>query len=254
MASVVAKVMRGTIKRVNTPFNLHRQMSVMVNKRSMSSSSIDSSPGTCSSTKYKFTDHFPDSVVNQNDPPTTKNTTDADWLQVDMRTKNQTKSVPQSGYGGKAPSSTKSGSYGDDEITEIQRKMDYMPMFKWNGTSYGFCDGCADEDSDGMYVKMLVPDLGKEDIKQVQVEQKLVAVGESPDVSRTLKMTMIVEVLHEKGDVKKYSTPFFVKPENYEFSNVSAKVHHGVLRIFIPKVKPAKIEDRIFDVNLEQLS
>ncbi|KAI3934790.1 hypothetical protein MKW92_013977, partial [Papaver armeniacum] len=111
-SSVVAKVMRGTIKRVNTPFNLHRQMSVMVNKRSMSSSSTDSSLGTCSSTKYKFTDHFPDSVVNQNDLPTTKNDSDADWLQVDMRTMNQTNSVPQSGYGGKAPSSTKSGSYG----------------------------------------------------------------------------------------------------------------------------------------------
>ncbi|KAI3934792.1 hypothetical protein MKW92_013979, partial [Papaver armeniacum] len=139
-----------------------------------------------------------------------------------------------------------------DESTEIKRKMELMHLYNWDRKSHGFCDGYADiqEDSDGMYVKILVPGLGKEDIKQVLVEQKLVGVDESPSVSRTMKMTMRVKVLRG-GIIKNYTRPFFVEPENYKFSHVWAEVYHGVVRIFIPKLKPAKIEDGTFDVNLE---
>ncbi|KAI3831268.1 hypothetical protein MKX03_034054, partial [Papaver bracteatum] len=92
--------------------------------------------------------------------------------------------------------------------------------------------------------------LGKENIEKVWVEQKLVGVNESPTVKRTLKMTVRVKVFREGEGVKNYSTPFFVKPEYYKFTHVWAEVYNGALRIYIPKIQPAKIEDDIFDVKL----
>ncbi|KAI3831269.1 hypothetical protein MKX03_034055, partial [Papaver bracteatum] len=139
-----------------------------------------------------------------------------------------------------------------DESAKIKRMMELMHLYNWDRKLH-VSDGYADikEDSDGMYVKILVPGLGKEDIKQVRVEQKLMGADESPSVSRTLKMTMRVKVLRGGYIIKNYTRPFFVEPDNYKFSHVWAEVYHGVLSIFIPKLKPAKIEDGIFDVNLE---
>ncbi|KAI3934793.1 hypothetical protein MKW92_013980 [Papaver armeniacum] len=232
-SSVIATTMRGTIKR----FTTHPQMSSIMSKRFLSSSSIDNPITNCSSAKYSIVDYNPDnSSMRKDDLPRTKDNTDG-RLDVDMPTKIQTNIVSE------APSRL----YTDDEI---KRKLDYMPMYNWENKPY-FCNGYADEDSDGMYVKMLVPGLGKENIKKVWVEQKLVGVDESPTVKRTLKMTVRVEVFRAGEGFKNYSTPFFVRPENYKFTDVWAEVYHGALRIFIPKLQPAKIEDVIFDVNLE---
>ncbi|KAI3831270.1 hypothetical protein MKX03_034056, partial [Papaver bracteatum] len=101
VSSVIATTMRGTIKR----FTTHRQMSSMVNKRFLSSSSIDNPFSTCSSAKYSIVDHNPDnSSMRKNDIRRTKDNTDG-RLKVDMPTKSQTNIVP------KAPSPTQSRLY-----------------------------------------------------------------------------------------------------------------------------------------------
>ncbi|RZC90475.1 hypothetical protein C5167_029610, partial [Papaver somniferum] len=60
----------------------------------------------------------------------------------------------------------------DYESAKIKRKLDFMPICNWDSKSY-FCDGYADEDNDGVYVKMLVPGLRKENIKKVRVDRKI---------------------------------------------------------------------------------
>ncbi|KAI3934791.1 hypothetical protein MKW92_013978, partial [Papaver armeniacum] len=93
--------MRGTIKR----FTTHRQMSSMVNKRFLSSSSIDNPFSTCASAKYSIVDHNPDnSWMRKNDILKTKDNTDG-RLEVDMTTKIQTNIIPET------PSPTQSRLY-----------------------------------------------------------------------------------------------------------------------------------------------
>ncbi|KAF3448346.1 hypothetical protein FNV43_RR09059 [Rhamnella rubrinervis] len=95
------------------------------------------------------------------------------------------------------------------------------------------------EDENGLYLRMDMPGLGKEDVK-VWVEQNtLIIKGEAGNVSE-----------EEEENKRRFSTRLDLPPNVYKADSIKAEMKNGVLKVLVPKVKAEERKD-VLQVKVE---
>lgn len=96
----------------------------------------------------------------------------------------------------------------------------------------------ARETNEGLYLRMDMPGMGKEDVK-VSVEQNtLIIKGEGGK-----------EFEDDEGG-RRYTSRIDLPAKLYKTNEIKAEMRNGVLKVFVPKIKEEERSD-VFHVNVE---
>ncbi|KAL6503834.1 Heat shock 22 kDa protein, mitochondrial [Orobanche gracilis] len=96
----------------------------------------------------------------------------------------------------------------------------------------------ARETSDGLYLRVDMPGLGKEDVR-VSVEQNTL----------TIRGEVKKESEDDEGG-RRYSSRIDLPERLYKTDDIKAEMKNGVLKVFVPKIKEEERTD-VFQVNVE---
>ncbi|KAJ4835557.1 hypothetical protein Tsubulata_049906 [Turnera subulata] len=86
------------------------------------------------------------------------------------------------------------------------------------------------EDENGVYVRMDMPGLGREDVKITVEQNTLVIRGEGPKE----------ESGEEEGGGRRYSSRLDLPPNVFKLDEIKAEMKNGVLKLVVPKVEEKK--------------
>ncbi|KAH7855065.1 hypothetical protein Vadar_020852 [Vaccinium darrowii] len=95
----------------------------------------------------------------------------------------------------------------------------------------------ARETEDGLYLRMDMPGLGKENVKVAVEQNTLVIKGETEESG-------------EDDGGRRYSSRIDLPDKLYKTDQIKAEMKNGVLKVMVPKVKEEERSD-VFHVNVE---
>ncbi|XP_047327092.1 heat shock 22 kDa protein, mitochondrial [Impatiens glandulifera] len=126
-------------------------------------------------------------------------------------------------------------------LSQILNAMDHMMDLPFGGGSRGGIrrGWDAKETEDGLYLRMDMPGLGKEDVK-ISVEQNtLVVRGEGEK-----------EVEDDENSRSRFSSRVDIPDKFFKLDQIKAEMKNGVLKVMIPRVKEEERKD-VINVNVE---
>lgn len=124
-------------------------------------------------------------------------------------------------------------------LSQILNAMNQVMDLPFSGTRGVRRGWDAKETEDGLYLRMDMPGLGKEDVK-ISVEQNtLVVKGEGEK-----------EVEDDENSRQRFSSRVDIPDKFFRLDQVKAEMKNGVLKVMIPRVKEEERKD-VIHVNVE---
>jgi len=127
-------------------------------------------------------------------------------------------------------------------LSQILNMMDKFMDSPFTAASRGMGAGLsrgwdARETEDGLYLRMDMPGLGKENVKVAVEQNTLVIKGETEESG-------------EDDGGRRYSSRIDLPDKLYKTDQIKAEMKNGVLKVMVPKVKEEERSD-VFHVNVE---
>ncbi|KAK9120633.1 hypothetical protein Syun_018250 [Stephania yunnanensis] len=129
----------------------------------------------------------------------------------------------------------------------LSQVLNMMDQFMENpflgiGSSGGLRRGWeAKEDENGLYLRVDMPGLGKENVKVSVEENALTIKGEG---------AMDQSDEDQESTLRRYSSRIDLPPKLYKLDQIKAEIKNGVLKVVVPKAKEEERKD-VFHVNVE---
>lgn len=128
-------------------------------------------------------------------------------------------------------------------LSQVLNMMDKFMDSPFTAASRGMGAGLrrgwdARETEDGLYLRMDMPGLGKENVKVAVEQNTLVIKGETEEESG------------EDDGGRRYSSRIDLPDKLYKTDQIKAEMKNGVLKVMVPKVKEEERSD-VFQVNVE---